>query len=97
MSKRCVGGSDICMCDIVPVQNLVPPRLAFASARLVALRWLVVCLPDGHWILKRIFAVDAYVYICICITGEADNFVGWLSLGEFGVNYLVLFHTWLDL
>ena len=41
MCKRCVGGLDICMCDIVLVQNLVSPRLAFASARLVALRWLV--------------------------------------------------------
>ena len=41
MHKWCVGVPDIMMCDIVLVQNLVPACFAFASVRLVALRWLV--------------------------------------------------------
>ena len=41
MYKWCVGVPDIIMCDIVLVQNLVPACFAFASVRLVALRWLV--------------------------------------------------------
>ena len=39
--KRYVGDPDICICYIAPVQNPVPPHLAFASARLMALRRLV--------------------------------------------------------
>ena len=39
--KRYVGGSDMCICCIVSVQKPVPLHLAFASARLVALRRLV--------------------------------------------------------
>ena len=39
--KRYVGDPDICICYIAPVQNPVPPHLALASARLMALRRLV--------------------------------------------------------
>ena len=39
--KRYVGEPDICIFYIAPVQNPVPSHLAFASARLMALRRLV--------------------------------------------------------
>ena len=39
--KRYVGDLDICLCYIVLVQNSVLFHLAFASARLMALRWSV--------------------------------------------------------
>jgi hypothetical protein len=39
---RYVGDPDICICYIALDQNPVPSHLAFASARLMALRRLVV-------------------------------------------------------
>ena len=39
--KRYVGDQDKFICYLAPVQNPVPPHLAFASARLMALRRLV--------------------------------------------------------
>ena len=57
--KRYVGDIDTCICYIALVQNPVSFHLAFASARLVALRRLV-----AGWALD--FAVEL-CSICICI------------------------------
>ena len=57
--KRYVGGPDICICYIVPVQNPVPLHLAFASARLMALRRLVAG--------RALDFEEEVCSICICI------------------------------
>ena len=57
--KRYVGDPDICICYIAPVQNPVPPHLAFASARLMALRRLVAG--------RALEFEEELCSICICI------------------------------
>ena len=57
--KRYVGDPDICICYIAPVQNPVPPHLAFASARRMALRRLA-----AGWALDF---EEELCSTCICI------------------------------
>ena len=57
--KRYVGDLDICICYIASVQNPVPPHLAFASARLMALRRLVAG--------RALDFEEELCSICICI------------------------------
>ena len=76
--KRYVWDSGICICYIVSVQNSVTCHLAFASARLMALRRLVagqaldfehglcsICILDRHWILNMDYVAYVYAYICM--------------------------------
>ena len=54
--KRYVGDPDICICYIAPVQNPVPPHWHLPRrASWHCVGWLL----DGHWILKRNYAVYA--------------------------------------
>ena len=70
--KRYVGDPDMCICCIAPVQNPVPLHLAFASARLVALRRLVAG--------QALDFEEEVGSICICILAfellllEAEKF-----------------------
>ena len=76
--KRYVGDPDICICYIGPVQNPVRFQLAFASARLMALRRLVA----GRALDFR----EELCSICICMDMLLKLIV-YLIQGEIVQNY----------